>query len=659
MSRHLLAIGFAQVQGFIEAARTLRDLWKGSQLYSGFSALAAQALSSSGATVELVYPVLDTQRLAAELPGRNQPSDTNDEPAAVTAAGLPNKLLAIVDTLQPGELVDNVQAAVRAGLRDEAQAMLLRLGRQACGAELLAGIDQPALLQQLQDLVELHAAWVPWPDDKPYAEALSQLQALMGARKRSRIYSQPHDTDAHPTGLLSSLDGRRASVLVPGRADALRERFNIPPHEELDAPALLKRVGNREQGFPSIVRIALQPWLGQLPADTVQAIARPMRTLVQQGHATRYRVDSTFTLPSRPSGPSGGVPTKVDNPLHTLPFDGELLLASRRRVLRDAVSQTPSVKEILSALDELESALGIHSAPDDDEGLYVAVLVADGDHMGQLLRQPALRDEDHRRLSQALAVHAAGCSAWFAQAGGALVYAGGDDVLGVCPADGALALARRLADAFADKLHNALPPSLQNPQALPTLSVGIACGHVLQPLGDLRRLAAQALALAKHGPDGAGLRNALGLIVAPRGGTPVSVAGRWDEDWGDEAQRGLDRRLALWQAAFASEVLSRNAGYDLGQLARQAPPNALALEARRLAARRHDAGGTAAAADDNGLAPRCAAAIGQRLTAAQTLPRSAYAALAREWYASRWLHGQSKAALALPPYDQTNQMTQP
>ncbi|MGH8547465.1 MAG: hypothetical protein ACRERU_02450 [Methylococcales bacterium] len=97
--------------------------------------------------------------------------------------------------------------------------------------------------------------------------------------------------------------------------------------------------------------------------------------------------------------------------------------------------------------------------------------------------------------------------------------------------------------------------------------------------------------LCQPGPDGTSLRNALGLIIQPRGGSPIEVCGLWDEPelcGGDGA--GLDRRLTVWQQAFADGALADSTGYQLKMLAEELEGEPLASEAKRLVSRRGTTG---------------------------------------------------------------------
>ena len=152
---------------------------------------------------------------------------------------------------------------------------------------------------------------------------------------------------------------------------------------------------------------------------------------------------------------------------------------------------------------------------------YYAVLLADGDRMGQAIDRQA-SFADHRRLSQALAGFARQARAVVEQRHrGELIYAGGDDVLAFVPLHRAVACARELAQDFRERL-TAFPAGDEG--GAPTLSVGIGVSHFLEPMGEALALARAAERRAKV------TRDALALLVSKRSGlrSPSPADGaRW------------------------------------------------------------------------------------------------------------------------------------
>jgi CRISPR-associated protein Cmr2 len=594
MQRILFALAFGQVQRFVEAARTTRDLWQGSHLMSRATAAALEKLVALVPAANVVFPA---------------PSPAGADSRAVV--GLPNKLVAVVVDEDPQALAQQIGVSVSAWWARQGQRLLEQLGTDA------SGVDADRFESQLREFSTPLAAWVVWPQGEPYSAALGRVQMLLDARKHTRTFEQ--SASGAEGDLLCSLDARRETVLRPGDiGEALRARFHIPLHEALDAPGLLKRLGDREQGFPAVARIALEPWVRNLSHEQELGLEAELRGIRKEGgEVSRYHAPPEHVVRD-----AQGAPTLQPNPVRRLPFDCELLLASRRREAMRMLAPDSVQAQSLRRLDKLIESM---KAP-REEGLYVAMLMADGDHLGRLLAHEGLTPQDHLRISAALARFAGNCAGWLASYGGVAVYAGGDDVLALCPVDGALAAAEQLAAEFSAALSPVLP--LGHPDCeRPTLSVGIAMGHVLHPLGELRARAARALKLAKLGSDGQGLRNAVALLVAPRSGAEVCVVGRRDEPWQGLRGPGLVARLELWASMFAAGLLSSSSSYDLASLVRGSPPTALRGEARRLVDRR-----TAAQ-----VPAEFDAALGYLLDEPGSSGSAGHRRVANEWYVSRWL----------------------
>lgn len=184
----------------------------------------------------------------------------------------------------------------------------------------------------------------------------------------------------------------------------------------------------------------------------------------------------------------------------------------------------------------LLNAISKHSDMPKEPHPYVACLVADGDHMGKFLDQ-IQNWESHQKVSRRLSKFAMDCRKIVEQDHmGSLVYAGGDDVLAfVCMTD-ALQCAQALKTHFHQQMKlicNALKnkePSIAG-RRLPTLSVGIGIGHMLDNMADLLDMGRNAEKLAKKGSgEGDNKRNALAILLDKRSGGQLVWRASWDED---------------------------------------------------------------------------------------------------------------------------------
>lgn len=184
---------------------------------------------------------------------------------------------------------------------------------------------------------------------------------------------------------------------------------------------------------------------------------------------------------------------------------------------------------------------------------YFAILMADGDRMGDLIS----RQEDpdaHRSLSKTLDDFAREARNIVRKHSGFMVYSGGDDVLAFLPVNRAMACAQALSEEFRHRVKG-------------TLSAGIALVHYREPLSISLQNVRDAEKAAKNGG-----RNALAVALHTRGGSPVTVVQPWDElSWDElleayqnrQITRGLAHELRdlvqEWQDDMRADYLHKEA----------------------------------------------------------------------------------------------------
>ncbi|RRD04531.1 type III-B CRISPR-associated protein Cas10/Cmr2 [Arachnia propionica] len=191
---------------------------------------------------------------------------------------------------------------------------------------------------------------------------------------------------------------------------------------------------------------------------------------------------------------------------------------------------------------------------------YFAIVVADGDRMGQLLGRLASAPDgvqQHLDIGRRLDRFAATARQRL-RGSGQPVYCGGDDVMAFLPVTTALTITRDLAVEFRNTLGDAS-----------SLSAGIAVVHYKEPLSTGLARARRAEQEAKR------LRDAVCVAIHTRGGFPRVITCRWEH-----------LRLDDWQRHFAEDHLPAGLPYELHQLAvgwpTGLPAAALAAEAERV-----------------------------------------------------------------------------
>lgn len=540
MTRHLLAIEIGPVIEFISAARRTRDLWFGSYVLSELAKAAARAIAQQcGGPQALIFPA---------------PQDAN--------ALQPGSPLCVADVLL-AETPEGTEPADVA--RFAGQELRRHWADYATAAFKVAEpwIRQEIWDSQVGDVMEHYAAWVVLPSEQDYASTRRQLMQLLAGRTACRDFQAASGQWRVPK---SSLDGARDSVfreLSDQQWAHCRRRVRLQAGEHLDAVGLTKRLAqplNRDDDdtfrptYPSTSRIAVDPYIRGLQraaeqdsqvAEKWQAVKSACRSLVQSHILSR--VDDVV-YPQYGEFPFEGTalfPTRLMDLAEEagLPIAAGRDLPEPMRPLRDALRRLQS------------DGRWRFGEPDP----YLAVVVADGDRVGKALER--LSDAgQHRRFSQSLDQFARGVREIVQQHQGALVFAGGDDVLAFVPVDRVLSCARALYDRFDESLREAC-----GRDSVPTLSVGVAIGHLLEPLEDLVQWARQAEQVAKDGRDGYDQeRNALAIRLQPRGGAPILLRHSWRPK---DDPTSPDARLAGWVDLLRNNQLPDKAAYDVRRLA--------------------------------------------------------------------------------------------
>lgn len=495
--KYLLQVSIGPVQDFIAAARRTRDLWFGSELLSQISGVVAETLEEKGC--HLIFP-----------------HSTRVE------GGVANVILAVAEADMPGSLVEAARESAEKKWANVAEEVLK-------GYESV--IQREVWDKQVEDVIEVYGAWVPY-DGTDIKGARTNVSRLMAGRKVLRNFRPANGV----AGLSkSSLDGARETVLrgviareylKPLRKGRIRFRKvgeNWSPVEQLDVIGMVKRFGGKNVQYPSVSRLAVDPWIRGLTDKERTNLIEAASGLKSDYQIAEYdeRLYSQFM---------------------GFPYEGAVLFPGRLRELMD----DPDAKVLDKKLEDFSDVVSATRKDRARPSPYYAILIADGDTMGAALAE--LNTEERlKKFSKQLAEFSAEVKKIIEQQhSGCLVYAGGDDVVAFLPEDNCLEAAQALYEAFTEKMGQ-FPGS-------PTLSVGIAIGHCMEPLENMLNWARLAEKDAKT-PD----RDGLAIHYHTRSGAPTTVRGQWS--------KGIMDRIEKWIRYFNEKLLPDKAAYDLRQLA--------------------------------------------------------------------------------------------
>ncbi|MCS6900511.1 MAG: type III-B CRISPR-associated protein Cas10/Cmr2 [Myxococcales bacterium] len=534
----ILVVHIGPVQEFIESARKCRDLWFGSWLLSELARAAAGAIVKIEGSPEeqvLVFP-------GAKL--------------SETGRAVANKIVARIHK-DPGEVVRAAETAMRERLRQIRDAAFRLVGRK--DPRRSEFFHEEIAKRQVDGLIEF--LWASAPQgEKGYIPALREAERVLSAVKNAKQWEQP--TWAKDGVPKSSLDGIRESVLderlfpnpkngVPSRnlsEERLRWTYGVHRAERLCGVGLLKRFGSTDQ------RDDEKP---QRIFSTSHVASGPFRAGMNQNRAQLQSAWETFLselcqIDSDLLAELEEVPRR--DPM-TGYIDGSIFYEGR---LIETLEEL-GFDERNGDQEHFEQARKVlrcflkkaHQCGLREPIPYYALLLADGDRMGKVISETRAFEE-HRRLSDALESFASSTRGIVTKHDGALVYAGGDDVLALLPLHTLLACAAELAATFKEKMSEWTVEE-DGQQKSPTLSMGIAIVHHLMPLDEALALVRKTEKVAKKIKG----KDALAIVVKKRGGEPTEVSGHWNE---------LDARLNELIELHQAEAISVKTQYELMDL---------------------------------------------------------------------------------------------
>jgi CRISPR-associated protein Cmr2 len=571
MADYLFLFTIGPVQEFIAAARRTRDLWAGSQLLSELSRAAAMALRDDDKKT-LIFPAPDK------------------EDKELRKHDVVNRIMARITTNDPKTVGDAIEVIIRTRL-----AALCKTtfdSKKKNNVPRIKFSQEPAKNhrnnadKQVADLVEIY--WAVVEETGSYQEDRNRLEVALAARKNTRNFFQPGWASSAPK---SSIDGLRESVIdedeyPQGRNDPERDtkikqlfdNYGAKGAERLSGVDLLKRHYHPlhiHADFPSTSHFAALPLLAQ-HKNTLQNELNTYINVLKESYRDRegdrlqsMRLDKRF-----------------EQLISIYNYDASILFASR---LEEDLEGEALKKAHEAFANYRKVALG-NKEPEP----YYALLHGDGDFMGRVINElatPPNGEEKHRAFSRQLDMFASGVRAIVEEKHlGALVYSGGDDVLALLPLHTVIKCAKELADSFVDKMgHVALINK-------PTLSIGIAICHHLEPLSDALNLARAAEKIAKKGK-----KNALAITLSKRGTGDRTISGSWIELPLPD-NKGFYHRLTNLTEWHRTGAIPDSAAYDLHDLIERLgdtlPPAALNAEAVRIVKRKRGQQGQATEANE-------------------------------------------------------------
>ena len=528
-----LDVSIGPVQGFVAQSRRTRDLWGSSYLLSFLSGHAMRGAAEAGGRV--VRPKVDEDPLYRWIGG-------DREGEAPRIGSLPNRFAVETD----GNARDVADAAARA---------LETAWSRVCSAVWESFVERAADAGNGTEAIWKRqtgagAFWeVSWT-----AGPAGTGSGLLARRKHWRSHRPPDEhgdkcTVMHDLQELSGYvrarrggDDRRKQDGFWGRVRDRLGPLDLRDDERLCATALTKRLfpkvapkalgwNTDSSHWPSTVYVGALPWIRRaMAADSGRAYQ----------YANEVRECANDVLAERrPSFADLDEPAAGDFPkLDANYFHREFVANERRCPLAESAESgsREELDRLLKAIYDARDEAGRRLGPPPS---FYALLLADGDRLGKLVG--ALGGDT---VGKALAAFTCAAPEIVGKHSGVTVYAGGDDVLAMLPAPGALSCAASLADSY----RSAFPE-----RSGATLSAAVAFAHVRLPLGAALTEAHRLLDEVAKEANG---RDSLAVGVLKPGGLNCQWVTTWTRrrpDGGASSAVELLDRLAARLGSGAAE----------------------------------------------------------------------------------------------------------
>jgi CRISPR-associated protein Cmr2 len=609
------------VQDFIAAARSIRDLWSGSYLLSWLMAAGLKAISAEVGPDSVVFPSLRSQPLF-DLHWRDElwaKAAISDQTSVWDSLGwtnrdlltpnLPNVFLSVVPADRAAELGRKVEAAIRAEWKRIAESVWNECEKGGLTADepgIGAGERRTRFDSQIRRLLSVSWQMTPWPDSLEdalkVAEGFDETMPVQESRQRvlavvgmatERMPLEDRDGRYYTDGTKTKLNNRGLawSVIVALNSwelDAVRQTrsfaatniggWNVGTFNNKDV------LTGRDEAVAG----------GSVWAERTAALGGAWVSLFKHGDWM-----SAATLVKRVwhSAYLSARPWNLETNSREFPMPNTRGIAAHDPFAND------------KQFNDEETSEDIGNQPEDNK--YFAVLAFDGDEIGKwvsgektpqfssqladykdgsniqrfgakdyfekpefqgfLKAQRPLSPSYHLQFSEALSNFALLCARPIVEEFfGRLIYAGGDDVVALLPADTALSCAEALRAAFTGRevrgpdgtvlfrspspgflssekwkdnhdRRRPIPFLVPGPRA--DASVGIAIAHFKSPLQDVVRAAQAAEKRAKKQLG----RSAVAVSLFKRSGETIEWGCKWTGG-------GLEIYRALAEALDAGKI---------------------------------------------------------------------------------------------------------
>lgn len=197
----LLKMTIGPVQGFIAQSRSSSDLWAGSHFLSRLLWTGLEILCDRLGPDAVIFPDLHGIAIAdvwleSQQTGFKYRHLTATDENPLFSAALPNLFVAIVPLTEASRLAEDIQAAMRAWVVDQARNAASRVLQAAGGSGDLSGNLETQIVTQLAGFPEVYWSIVPWN--------LTMRDGVLDTSELTRVMKHFYPAEAANPGFLST-----------------------------------------------------------------------------------------------------------------------------------------------------------------------------------------------------------------------------------------------------------------------------------------------------------------------------------------------------------------------------------------------------------------------------------------------------------------------
>lgn len=577
------------VQEFIAESRSVRDLWSGSYLLSWLMAAGLKSLTMEVGPDAVIYPNLKGQPLldlhlrdevwkSIIVNGKSVWDHLKHSKTSLLTPNLPNVFLAVVHQDKAEALASTIESAIRTEWKNIANSVwesCEKAGLTGDEGDLGENERKDRFFSQAEKFLTVSWQATPWPEDldaaielaegfadgMPIREAAERVRAVCDYATKTMPATDRDSRYYQTNGQLNNI-GLGWSVMLAFNSwqlDAVRQTrafdawaddggWKSGTHQNKDS------LGGKAEavagGHVWKERAAKKggPWEKLFKHDDWLGAA----TLIKRVWHLAHLCEAPWGLPADASGfPMPNTHKIAVGKPHESGDDEDIEKAPGEGYFAVLALDGDQIGKWISGENTPKMRSQLSSYTDANGKQAQGALDYFEKHGGAALLDTSrpLSPSYHLQFSEALSNFALKCARPVVEAHhGRLIYAGGDDVLAMLPANTALACARDLREAFQgravaqagitspapgflsmanDQFGHPIPFIVPGPAA--EVSVGIAVAHFKSPLQDVVRAAQAAEKRAKRGPGDGGLgRAAVAMTLLKRSGEITEWGAQWN-----------------------------------------------------------------------------------------------------------------------------------